>query len=89
MKALILNNKVVDVKEVEFEVHNTMIWVDCSNDIKIGYRYDGRNFISNLPSEEEIAKLEQDLLLKESKKESAIAKLKALGLTEEEIKSIL
>ena len=50
MKALILNNKVVDVKEVQFEVPNTMIWVDCSNDIKIGFRYDGKNFISNLPT---------------------------------------
>lgn len=89
MKALILNNKVVDVKEVEFEVPNTMIWVDCSNDIKIGYRYDGTNFISNLPTAEQIAEYEQEKLLKEQNKQSAISKLKAIGLTDEEINSLL
>ena len=31
MKALILNNKVVDLKEVEFEVHSSLTWVDCDN----------------------------------------------------------
>lgn len=33
--------------------------------------------------------INQELEQKEAKKESAIAKLKALGLTEEEVKSIL
>jgi hypothetical protein len=88
MKALILNNKVVDVKEVEFEVPNTMVWVNCSNDIKIGYRYDGTNFISNLPTAEQIAEYEQEKLLKEQNKQSALNKLKALGLNDAEIKAI-
>ena len=32
MKALILNDKVVDVVEAEFEVHKSMTWMDCSDD---------------------------------------------------------
>ena len=40
MKSLILNNKVVDVKETEFPVHNSMTWVDCGDDVKIGFSYD-------------------------------------------------
>lgn len=46
--------------------------------------------------EQDVIKAEQDRIAKEAKelqekarKESAIAKLKALGLTEEEVKSIL
>jgi hypothetical protein len=32
MKALILNNNVVDVVEKEFEVHESLIWMDCPVD---------------------------------------------------------
>jgi len=32
MKALILNNKVVDTASVEFEVHESMTWMDCSDE---------------------------------------------------------
>ena len=32
MKALILDNRVVDVVSVEFEVHESMSWMDCSED---------------------------------------------------------
>ena len=37
MKALILNNKVVDVQAKEFEVHESMTWMDCSDDCAIGW----------------------------------------------------
>ena len=37
MKALIFENKVVDVREVEFEVHSSMTWMDCSDDCKLGW----------------------------------------------------
>lgn len=40
-------------------------------------------------SEQEILAYKQKISQEKAKKESAIAKLKALGLTEEEIKSIL
>ena len=39
MKALILNNKVVDLVETEFEVSPEMSWVDCDDTVKFGYTY--------------------------------------------------
>ena len=36
MKALILNNKVVDVAETEFEVHESMQWMDCPVECEVG-----------------------------------------------------
>ena len=39
MKALIFNNKVVDVQEAEFPVHNSMTWVDCGNDVTTSFSY--------------------------------------------------
>ena len=42
-KALILNNEVVDVHEEEFEVHSSMFWVDCDNEVQSGDKYiDGK-----------------------------------------------
>ena len=35
-KALILDNKVVDVAETEFEVHSSLVWMDCPDDCKAG-----------------------------------------------------
>ena len=34
MKALIFENKVVDVVETEFEVHPSMTWMDCTDECK-------------------------------------------------------
>ena len=36
MKALIFENKVVDVHEVEFEVSNSLTWMDCPDNCKAG-----------------------------------------------------
>ena len=36
MKALIFENKVVDVVETEFEVHSSLTWVDCPVECKVG-----------------------------------------------------
>jgi hypothetical protein len=44
MKALILNNKVVDVQVTEFPVHNSMTWVDCGDEVKIGFTHSGGVF---------------------------------------------
>lgn len=41
MKALILDGKVVQVSEEEFPVCEAMIWVDCADDVRAGYTYDG------------------------------------------------
>lgn len=39
MKALIHNNRVVDISETPFEVHEEMFWVDTSENVKIGWEY--------------------------------------------------
>ena len=39
MRALIHNNKVVDLQEVEFEVHESMTWVDATDDAELGGSY--------------------------------------------------
>ena len=46
MKALILNNKVVDVVEVEFETHESMTWLDCAAECKVGWTLDGTILIA-------------------------------------------
>tara|TARA_R100000329_G_scaffold133407_1_gene113154 strand:- start:374 stop:649 length:276 start_codon:yes stop_codon:yes gene_type:complete len=90
MKALILNNKVVDIQQNEFEVSPEMTWVDCDSTIKIGYEYDGTNFISNEPTAEEIATAQAEQQAKEDLKASAKAKLIAgEPLTEDEANTIV
>ena len=38
MKALVFNNLVIDVQETEFPVHESMTWVDCTQDVR-GWSY--------------------------------------------------
>ena len=84
MKALIFENKVVDVQATEFEVAPTMSWVDCDNTVKIGYNYDGTNFTPKV-SDEEIAAHQAEQQVKADLKASAKAKLIAgEALTEDE-----
>ena len=54
MKALIHNDKVVDIKEQSYEVHPSMSWIECPNDIRIGFFYDGKTFKSDEQTPEEI-----------------------------------
>ena len=90
MKALILNNKVVDVKATEFEVHSSMTWVDCDSTVKVGFNYDGSTFTSNKPTAEEIATYEAEQQAKIDLKASAKAKLIAgEALTEDEANTIV
>ena len=90
MKSLILNNKVVDVQEAEFPVHNSLTWVDCGDEVKIGFSYDGSTFTSNEPTAEEIqAKIDADAQ-KATDKTNAKAKLIAgEALTEAEADTIV
>ena len=46
MKALILNNQVVQLSETEFEVAPTLQWVDCDNTITTDHTYENGNFIA-------------------------------------------
>jgi len=90
MKALILNNKVVDVQATEFEIAPTMSWVDCDDTVKIGFSYDGNTFTSNLPTAEEIAERQAKQQAKADLKASAKAKLIAgEALTEDEANTIV
>ena len=84
MKALIFENRVVDVQATEFEVAPTMTWVDCDDTVKAGFSYDGSTFTSNLPTAEEIAELEATQTAKATAQASGNTKLLDLGLTQEE-----
>lgn len=44
MKALILDGKVVDLAEAEFDVHESMAWADVPDGVCVGYSYDGTEF---------------------------------------------
>lgn len=74
MKALLDGNLVVDVQEVEFEVHPNLVWVDCPDHIETRkYTYENGEFTllpqfgQYLLSEEEsllqLRKVRNDLLL--------------------------
>jgi len=88
MKALILNNKVVDTNETEFPVHNSLTWVNCGDEVKIGFSYDGSTFTSNEPTAEELQTLADAKTAEINKKASGKTKLKNLGLTDDEIKAL-
>lgn len=46
MKALIgINNKILEVKENEFPVHPSLVWLDCPDDCTPLWSYDGSQFI--------------------------------------------
>ena len=65
MKALIFNNKVVDLSETEFDVHSGLSWVDCDNTVEVGFSYDGSSFTSDAATPEQIAAGELQELRKE------------------------
>ena len=50
MKALIQNTRVIDVQETEYEVHESLSWVDCDSSVEIGWTYDGTSFETNIPT---------------------------------------
>ena len=84
MKALILNNKVVDIQEKEFEVNPLMTWVDCDNTVKQGFNYDGTTFTSN-----EDPEAINQIKAKQEKALSGKQKLKDLGLDDDEIQALM
>ena len=50
MKAAILNGVVLDVQEKEHDVHSSITWVDCPDNVKIFWTYDGNEFKSDDPT---------------------------------------
>ena len=87
MKALILNNNVVDIASAEFEVHSDLTWVDCGDTVEVGYKYDAskKTFTNPNPvTAEEIKATADKLAARIAAQKSGNAKLLALGLTQEE-----
>ena len=46
MFALILKNRVVDIVNTTFPVHNSMVWVDVPPGVEVGYEYVNNTFIA-------------------------------------------
>ena len=83
-KALILNDKVVDICDTTFEVHSSLTWVDCNDTVKVGFTYDGKTFKSNELTTDELATLKAEHDAYVAAKVSGNNKLLKLGLTQEE-----
>ena len=74
MKALILNKKVIDIKDKEFPVSSECKWVDCDDEkVKIGWNYYDSKFTDiydeKPATDEEIAsqvRSDRNLLLNQS-----------------------
>lgn len=84
MKALILDNLVVDIVDTPFEVHNSLVWEDCDESVKLYYFYENGNYVPNRLTEEEIALAVAQANKELEIKTSGNAKLLSLGLTQEE-----
>lgn len=55
MRALIFDDKVVQVEPLEFEVAPGMMWVECPNDCAVGWRYiDGVLLPPEPPTQKEL-----------------------------------
>lgn len=65
MKALIFNNKVVQVAQQIFDVHADFIWVDCPINCVAGWSYDGSEFhepeLSNQIHDEDIPTIDDKI----------------------------
>lgn len=70
-KALIFNNKVIQIETEFFEVHESMQWIDCDNSVQIGYEYDGSNFTNPINSEDIFNRTKENLIkqVKNNKRE--------------------
>jgi hypothetical protein len=87
--ALIIDNKVVQISYPYVEGY---VEVDDNVFADMIKKSDGSfNYSDEFLAEQEQFRIEEETRkeLEKARKESAIAKLKALGLTEEEVKSIL
>jgi len=84
MKALIFNNELINVVDTEFEVHESMTWMDCSDDVKAGFTYSDGVFTSNEPTQEEIDAAITAAEAKKAAKAAGNQKLLDLGFTQEE-----
>lgn len=61
MKALIFENKVIELAESEFPVHASMQWVDCDDTVEVGYAYDGEFTSPPEPVVDRAAEIKREL----------------------------
>lgn len=47
MKAAVQNGIVVDIHDNGYECHPSITWVDCDNNVKHGWTYNGTTFTTN------------------------------------------
>ncbi|HHX3461807.1 TPA: hypothetical protein ACU9OW_000033 [Legionella pneumophila] len=61
MKALIgVNNKILDVKDSDFPVHSSLVWLDCPDECTPDWTFDGADFIAPVIREKSINDLLQE-----------------------------
>lgn len=81
MKALILNNKVVDLCETEFEVHSDLTWVDATDAAEVGGTWDGTTFFP-ADTRTDAQKAADDLLVLREERNRLLAETDYLGLSD-------
>jgi hypothetical protein len=65
MKALVYQEKVIQIEPVPFDVHPNYVWIDCDNSVQVGDSWNGVQFTSvaiPIPTMEEVLKEYTDAL---------------------------
>jgi hypothetical protein len=78
MKALIHNEKVIQVTDKEFPVSPSLKWVDCPEDVTTRHEYKAGKFVSP-EVEPKIEPDETEALIRREMREMAIESLKSKG----------
>jgi len=68
MKALILENKVIQLETTEFEVAEPLIWVDCGDEVREGWNYVDGVFSDPISDADRFNALKESKLAENDKK---------------------
>ncbi|HAT1796310.1 TPA: hypothetical protein JBL19_06270 [Legionella pneumophila] len=61
MKALIgINNKILEVKENDFPVHASLIWIECPENCTTEWAFDGNDFIAPVIPQKTVDEIKQE-----------------------------
>ncbi|WMM94916.1 hypothetical protein CRP804_gp38 [Roseobacter phage CRP-804] len=72
MQALVFDGKVVDISQETFEVHSSFQWVKADENVKVGFYFDGKNFVNPFEKSEN-QKKEDDLKVLRSERNKRLA----------------
>ena len=78
MKALILNNKIVQIADKEFPVAPSLKWVDCEDDVTTKHGYNKGKFSEPEPEIQEQLD-ETEVLIQQEIRNLAISSLQQAG----------